>query len=77
MNPALDERSQSVLLELVHNYIDKAGPVGSLSLAKNRFNTLSPATIRNVMSDLEELGYLYQPHISAGRIPTDKGYRFL
>tara|TARA_B100000959_G_scaffold862_1_gene881 strand:+ start:14154 stop:15218 length:1065 start_codon:yes stop_codon:yes gene_type:complete len=76
MNPALDERSQSVLLELVHNYIDKAGPVGSLSLAKNRFNTLSPATIRNVMSDLEELGYLYQPHISAGRIPTDKGYRF-
>jgi len=76
MNPALDERSQSVLLGLVLDYIDKAEPIGSRSLAKNNFNKLSPATIRNVMSDLEELGYLHQPHVSAGRVPTDRGYRF-
>jgi len=76
MNPVLDERSQSILLELIRDYIEKAEPVGSRSLAKNHSNRLSPATIRNVMSDLEEMGYLHQPHISAGRIPTDRGYRF-
>lgn len=76
MNPVLDKRSQSILLELIRDYIDKAEPVGSRSLAKSYFNKLSPATIRNVMSDLEEMGYLHQPHVSAGRIPTDKGYRF-
>lgn len=76
MNPALDERSQLVLLELVRDYIDKAEPVGSRTLAKNHFHSLSPATIRNVMSDLEDRGYLHQPHVSAGRIPTDQGYRF-
>ena len=76
MVPALDERSQSILLELVQDHIEKAEPVGSRSLAKSHFNKLSPATIRNVMSDLEEMGYLHQPHRSAGRIPTDQGYRF-
>ena len=76
MNPVLDKRSQSILLELIRDYIDKAEPVGSRSLAKSYFNKLSPATIRNVMSDLEEMGYLHQPHVSAGRIPTDRGYRF-
>ena len=76
MTHALDERSQSILLELIRDHIEKAEPVGSRSLAKSYFNKLSPATIRNVMSDLEEMGYLHQPHISAGRIPTDKGYRF-
>ena len=76
MVPALDERSQSILLELVRDHIEKAEPVGSRSLAKSHFNKLSSATIRNVMSDLEEMGYLHQPHRSAGRIPTDQGYRF-
>ena len=76
MVPALDERSQSILLELVQDHIEKAEPVGSRSLAKSHFNKLSPATIRNVMSDLEEMGYLHQPHRSAGRIQTDQGYRF-
>ena len=55
MVPALDERSQSILLELVQDHIEKAEPVGSRSLAKSHFNKLSPATIRNVMSDLEEM----------------------
>ncbi|MCH8156259.1 MAG: heat-inducible transcription repressor HrcA [Nitrospinae bacterium] len=76
MNPVLDERSQSILLELVRDYIEEAEPVGSRTLARKHFHTLSPATIRNVMSDLEEMGYLHQPHVSAGRIPTDQGYRF-
>ncbi len=76
MTPALDERSQSILLELIRDHIEKAEPVGSRSLAKSHFNKLSSATIRNVMSDLEEMGYLHQPHRSSGRIPTDKGYRF-
>jgi len=76
MVPTLDERSQSILLELIRDHIEKAEPVGSRSLAKSHFNKLSSATIRNVMSDLEEMGYLHQPHRSAGRIPTDQGYRF-
>ena len=76
MTHALDERSQTILLELIRDHIEKAGPVGSRSLSKNHFKKLSPATIRNVMSDLEEMGYLHQPHRSAGRIPTDQGYRF-
>lgn len=72
----LDERSQAVLLEVVDRYIQKAEPVGSRSLSKTHVEKLSPATIRNVMSDLEDLGYLRQPHTSAGRMPTDKGYRY-
>ena len=76
MTHALDKRSQSILLELIRDYIEKAEPIGSRSLAKSHFKKLSPATIRNVMSDLEEMGYLHQPHRSAGRIPTDQGYRF-
>ena len=52
-----------------------AEPVGSRALAKRYFPTLSPATLRNVMADLEEMGYLAQPHTSAGRVPTDKAYR--
>ena len=76
MTPALDERSQSILLELIRDHIEKAEPVGSRSLAKSHFSKLSSATIRNVMSDLEEMGYLHQPHRSSGRVPTDKGYRF-
>ena len=76
MNHVLDKRSQSVLLGIIRDHIKKAEPVGSRSLAKSHFNKLSSATIRNVMSDLEEMGYLHQPHRSAGRIPTDQGYRF-
>ena len=72
----LDERKKSVLLEVVNDYIQKAEPVGSRSISKIHVEKLSPATIRNVMSDLEEMGYLRQPHTSAGRIPTDQGYQF-
>ena len=72
----LDERRKSVLLEVVNDYIQKAEPVGSRSISKIHAEKLSPATIRNVMSDLEEMGYLRQPHTSAGRVPTDQGYQF-
>jgi len=72
----LDERKKSVLLEVVNDYIQKAEPVGSRSISKIHVEKLSPATIRNVMSDLEEMGYLRQPHPSAGRVPTDQGYQF-
>ena len=72
----LDERSKSVLLSIIDKYIEKAEPVGSRTIAKKHPEHLSSATIRNAMSDLEEKGFLSQPHTSAGRIPTDKGYRF-
>ena len=72
----MDARHREVLVAVIREYIDSAEPVGSRVLTKRYFPSLSPATIRNVMSDLEELGYLAQPHTSAGRIPTDKAYRF-
>ncbi|MFQ5450835.1 MAG: heat-inducible transcriptional repressor HrcA [Nitrospinaceae bacterium] len=72
----LEGRKRAVLLEVVNHYIQKAEPVGSRSISKKLLERLSPATIRNVMSDLEEMGYLQQPHTSAGRVPTDQGYRF-
>ena len=72
----LDERSKSVLLAIIDKYIETAEPVGSRTIAKNHPQHLSSATIRNAMSDLEDNGFLSQPHTSAGRIPTDKGYRF-
>ncbi|MFA6469292.1 MAG: heat-inducible transcriptional repressor HrcA [Bacteroidota bacterium] len=72
----LNEREKTILHNIVHSYIQTAIPVGSRFIAKRREIGLSPATIRNVMSDLEYLGYLGHPHTSAGRIPTDKGYRF-
>jgi heat-inducible transcriptional repressor len=72
----LDERKKSVLLEVVNDYIQTAEPVGSRSIAKTHVEKLSPATIRNVMSDLEDMGFLRQPHTSAGRVPTDQGYQF-
>ena len=71
-----DERNKSVLLAIIDKYIETAEPVGSRTIAKNHPEHLSSATIRNAMSDLEENGFLSQPHASAGRIPTDKGYRF-
>ncbi len=72
----MDARHREVLVAVIREYVDSAEPVGSRALTKRYFPSLSPATIRNVMSDLEEMGYLAQPHTSAGRVPTDKAYRF-
>jgi heat-inducible transcriptional repressor len=72
----LDDRSKRILGELVSLYCITGEPVGSRTLSKRIKLGLSPATIRNVLSDLEQLGYIAQPHTSAGRVPTDQGYRF-
>lgn len=74
--PMLTERQKHILGVIVDDYIKSAEPVGSRSISKRDDVTFSPATIRNEMSDLEEMGYLSQPHTSAGRIPSNKGYRF-
>lgn len=76
MAEALSERERTILRYIVHNYIQTAVPVGSRWVAKSLDIGLSPATIRNVMADLEVMGYLNHPHTSAGRLPTDRGYRF-
>lgn len=72
----LNERAQHLLKVLVQRHIRDGQPVGSRVLTRDSGLALSPATVRNVMSDLEELGYVQAPHTSAGRVPTDKGYRF-
>ena len=72
----LSERQLQILQAIITDYVENAEPVGSRSIAKKYDLGVSPATIRNEMSDLEEMGYIIQPHTSAGRIPTDKGYRF-
>ncbi|MFZ3323675.1 MAG: heat-inducible transcriptional repressor HrcA [Usitatibacter sp.] len=72
----LSERAQSLLKILVERYIVDGQPVGSRALSRFSALELSPATIRNVMADLEEMGFVASPHTSAGRIPTAKGYRF-
>src|SRR5438128_8638103 len=72
----LSERAQSLLKILVERYIADGQPVGSRSLSRFSSLELSPATIRNVMADLEEMGFVASPHTSAGRVPTPKGYRF-
>jgi heat-inducible transcriptional repressor len=72
----LSERERLVLNSIVENFVRNAAPVGSRYLAKRSGMDMSPATIRNVMMDLEEMGFVTQPHTSAGRVPTDKGYRF-
>lgn len=71
----MNERKLSILQAIIHNYILSAEPVGSRTLSKKYDLGISPATIRNEMSDLEELGFLVQPHTSSGRIPSDKAYR--
>lgn len=71
----LDHRKLKILEAIIANYLDTAEPVGSRTISKNYNLGVSPATIRNEMSDLEELGFIMQPHTSAGRIPSDKGYR--
>ncbi|HEX4332518.1 MAG TPA: heat-inducible transcriptional repressor HrcA [Usitatibacter sp.] len=72
----LSERAQSLLKILVERYIAEGLPVGSRALSRFSLLELSPATIRNVMADLEEMGFVTSPHTSAGRVPTPKGYRF-
>src|SRR6267154_6061817 len=72
----LDRRAQILLKTLVERYIAEGEPVGSRALSRYSGLDLSPATIRNVMADLEELGFVASPHTSAGRIPTPRGYRF-
>jgi len=75
-NKTPSDRAKQLLSAIIDNYIEEGTPIGSKKLSTyNRFN-LSPATIRNVMSDLEGLGFISSPHTSAGRIPTSKGYRF-
>jgi heat-inducible transcriptional repressor len=72
----LTERAQHLLRVLVESYIREGQPVGSRSLSRDSGLNLSAATVRNVMADLEEYGFVSSPHTSAGRVPTDKGYRF-
>ena len=75
MESELDERKRKILKAIIQTYLDTGEPVGSRTISKYTDLNLSSATIRNEMSDLEELGYILQPHTSAGRIPSDKGYR--
>ncbi len=72
----LDERKITILKAIIQTYMETGEPVGSRTISKYTDLNLSSATIRNEMSDLEEMGYIIQPHTSAGRIPSDKGYRF-
>jgi heat-inducible transcriptional repressor len=71
----LNERSRAIFREIVENYLATGDPVGSRNLARHLPMTLSPASVRNVMSDLERLGLIYAPHTSAGRLPTETGLR--
>jgi len=76
MNRMLDKRAQVLLKTLIERYIAEGQPIGSRTLSKYSGLDLSPATIRNVMADLEEMGLIASPHTSAGRVPTPLGYRF-
>ncbi len=76
MTAVLNERKEQILRAVVVNYIKTAEPVGSRTVARTHPGGLSSATIRNEMADLEEMGYLVQPHTSAGRIPSQRGYRY-
>ena len=72
----LTDRKSKILNFIIQTYLETGEPVGSRTISKSPELSLSPATIRNEMADLEEMGYIMQPHTSAGRIPSDKGYRF-
>src|SRR4030042_4916028 len=72
----LNERNKKVLYAVIQSYINYPDPVGSRTVTKRYSFGLSPATIRNIMADLEEAGFLAQPHTSAGRIPTGAGFRY-
>ena len=71
----LDDRARQLLKTLIERYIAEGQPVGSRALSRISGLELSPATIRNVMADLEEMGFVASPHTSAGRVPTPRGYR--
>src|SRR5690606_7483228 len=73
---SMDARSRDIFRLIVDSYLRDGEPLGSRSLSRLLPHSLSPATIRNVMSDLEQLGLVYAPHISAGRLPTQAGLRF-
>lgn len=75
MEHELDERKLKIIKAIIRNYLETGEPVGSRTISKYTDLNLSSATIRNEMADLEEMGYILQPHTSAGRIPSDKGYR--
>ncbi len=75
MDTELDERKRKILKAIIQTYLETGEPVGSRTISKYTDLNLSSATIRNEMADLEEMGYIVQPHTSAGRIPSDKGYR--
>ena len=74
-NHELDDRKMKILQTIIKTYLETGDPVGSRTISKYTDLNLSSATIRNEMADLEDLGYIMQPHTSAGRIPSDKGYR--
>ncbi len=76
MTEQLTERSQNILEAIVEDYISSAEPVGSRAITRRHNFNLSPASVRNVMADLEEMGLLCSPHTSAGRIPTEKGFQY-
>src|SRR5688572_5179864 len=73
--PELNDRERRVLEAVIQSYVETAEPAGSRTIARRFGLGVSPATIRNTMSDLEEKGYLFHPHTSAGRVPTDIAYR--
>ena len=75
-NSSLNEREELILQAVVHLYITDAEPVGSRAVVKRFDLDISPATVRNVMADLEEAGFIQQLHTSSGRVPTDKRYRY-
>lgn len=75
-NAELDDRSRDIFRLIVESYLDEGEPLGSRNLSKKLPVSLSPASVRNVMSDLESLGLIYSPHVSAGRLPTEQGLRF-
>lgn len=75
-NQGLDDRKMKILQTIIKTYLETGEPVGSRTISKYADLNLSSATIRNEMADLEDLGYIVQPHTSAGRIPSDKGYRW-
>jgi heat-inducible transcriptional repressor len=76
MSIVINQRGRSVLNAIIRDYIETAEPVGSKAVAKKNDIRLSPATIRHIMADLEDIGLIAQPHISAGRVPTEEGLRF-
>ena len=73
---ALDERSKEIFRRIVEGYLENGEPLGSRNLSRLLPMSLSPASVRNVMADLEQLGLIYAPHTSAGRLPTELGLRF-